>query len=316
MKILWAARSRPGSRDWAPRRFRHGATRQSFVTRSSLVTRLCGREIGLSAFPRRAKEVANSPMNSNTSGSTNMIRRHLTRENISTIARAANPGWSGRQWLLGAAWFFILFSLVRLIGVIGAAAADPSQSVAIVGGDEFSAPLLTYAGGLGAVWAWLQTMVVAAAAVFTLTPVTRFRRIGHAALIAWAGFWTLSFFALTAIEGGIGPIVQSIAMTGLLGATCYRAWTGRNAPEKKAEDLVEARFPVAETPAESESNGRAGLKHVAGAFGEAGRDLTNLLKRGASSAGALAKKNWSRIRDGHHEAKTRCAADERLTASV
>ena len=242
------------------------------------------------------------------------IRPHLSRDRIRKFAHTANPGWTRRQWLLGAAWFFIAFSVVRLVTAIAVTSADPSASVAMVGGEDFSMPLLTYSGGLGAIWAWLQTMIVAAAAIFTLTPVSRFRRIGHAVLLAWAGFWALGFFALTAVEGGFAPIVQSIAMTGLLACTAYRAWSRPPAAGRTLGESVVSSGPFGALAGTDSS----GEPETAASRGESARAGFSMLLDAAAKAGRRAagfmRDSWNRLRDGRTRAAER--VEEPLTASA
>ncbi len=141
------------------------------------------------------------------------------------------------KYLIGAAWFFVGFSLLNLVWVVGSKLGDAAGPTALyqttVGDETYRAIGLSYSGVIGILWAMLQGGVVLAAAAATFLPwriTDKQRRIAHVVLCNWAGLWTLNLMWLTSLNPRIDSFAQTAIMGLLFGCTTYRAacgWSGR-----------------------------------------------------------------------------------------
>jgi len=151
------------------------------------------------------------------------MKQHLSRDAVRKTIDAANPGWTKRQWALAGAWFFIGASLMPLVW---AAVVEPADSVRILGtsvdGRQHAVWGLAYEGATGRALLWFELLAVGAAALATLLPIRRFRRLGHLTLIGWAGLWTIGAWGLATVSPGEwGP--GALLLSALLGCTIFRA---------------------------------------------------------------------------------------------
>ena len=132
--------------------------------------------------------------------------------------RAADP------YLRGAAWFFVVFSLAHLLWATVAKFGDPSGLVSLYRSDEIhQASGLVYDGWFGLFQVCFQLLAVAAAAVVSVTPWTRARRVAHAALVGWSGWWALSLSGLAAADHQATTFGQAMLLSVLFLCTLYRA---------------------------------------------------------------------------------------------
>ncbi len=141
------------------------------------------------------------------------------------------------KYLIGAAWFFVGFSLLNLVWVVGSKLGDAAGPTALyqttVGDETYRAIGLSYTGVIGILWAMLQGGVVLAAAAATFLPwriTDKQRRIAHVVLCNWAGLWTLNLMWLTSLNPRIDSFAQTAIMGLLFGCTTYRAacgWSGK-----------------------------------------------------------------------------------------
>jgi hypothetical protein len=129
----------------------------------------------------------------------------MHQERLTRLARSLRPI---RSVASKGAWFFIVVSLLRLLGAIVVKWTEPSGTFklyhTVVDGVSYDAPWLTYQGPVGLVFAMLQFIVVAAAATATALPWQRsvgLRRAGHTVLVGWAGLWTADLLSLWSIDG-------------------------------------------------------------------------------------------------------------------
>lgn len=137
------------------------------------------------------------------------------------------------NYVIGAAWFFIVASVLHLTWVVASKWGDPGGAYklyhTVVDGVSYDAFALTYTGWLGLVWAMLQGAVVIAATLATVAPwqwAVKHRRIGHLVLCSWAALWMLNLMRLAGIDHQLGSYAQSALLTALFGATAYRAILG------------------------------------------------------------------------------------------
>jgi len=140
-----------------------------------------------------------------------------------------------RTFVLAGAWFFIAFSVARLLWVVGAEWVDPSGTYkllyTVVGDRSYDAVGLTYTGLGGLLSAMAQTALVAAAVLVTVPPLrrnARWRRIGHGVLCGWSALWALNLVWLTGLDGHL--FAQATLLCLLCGCTGYRAVTGWSTP--------------------------------------------------------------------------------------
>ena len=141
------------------------------------------------------------------------------------------------KYLIGAAWFFVGFSLLNLVWVVGSKLGDAAGPTALyqttVGDETYRAIGLTYSGVIGILWAMLQGGVILAAAAATFLPwriTDKQRRIAHVVLCNWAGLWTLNLMWLASLDHGIDSYARVAIMAVLFGCTGYRAacgWPGK-----------------------------------------------------------------------------------------
>ncbi|MCH8315656.1 MAG: hypothetical protein IIA64_06755 [Planctomycetes bacterium] len=137
------------------------------------------------------------------------------------------------KYIIGAAWFFVGFSLLNLVWVVGSKLGSPAGPTAlyqtIVGDETYRAIGLSYTGVIGILWAMLQGGVILTAAAATILPwriTDKQRRIAHVVLCNWAGLWTLNLMWLTSLDHRIDSYAQAAIMALLFGCTTYRAACG------------------------------------------------------------------------------------------
>ncbi len=156
-----------------------------------------------------------------------------------TLALLTRPLRPLRSIALGGAWFFIVVSLVHLVGAIAVKWQEPAGVFklyhTVVGGRSYDAPWLTYDGTVGLVIALFQATVVAAAAAVTATrmPGSRmltWRRAGHVALLGWSALWATDLVWLASIDGQLNTIAQAALLCVLLTCTGARAAIGWRGP--------------------------------------------------------------------------------------
>jgi len=141
---------------------------------------------------------------------------------------------NARPLAIGAAWFFMLFSLTHLAWVISVKWADPAGVTSLyqttVDGSTYRAWGLAYPGTFGLLLAITQAAVVTAAAVMSLRLKPQTRRLGHGILIAWAALWLLNLVRLAAIDLHVDSLCQASIMAFLFAGTVYRAMHARAVP--------------------------------------------------------------------------------------
>jgi hypothetical protein len=149
------------------------------------------------------------------------------------------------RFTLGAAWFFIVVSLMHLGWVAAVKVANPAGLAAVyqttVDGEIYSA--LSYDGWFGVAQVLLQGFLVVTAAVLSVLPWNRGRRLGHSVLTVWAGFWAVSLLRLAGLEGGFDTICQAGVASVLFGATGYRTLCGWSRKRALAAEPVELDVP-------------------------------------------------------------------------
>jgi hypothetical protein len=141
------------------------------------------------------------------------------------------------KYIIGASWFFVGFSLLNLVWVVGSKLGDAAGPTALyqttVGDETYRAIGLSYSGVIGILWAMLQGGVIFTAAAATFLPwriTDKQRRIAHVVLCNWAGLWTLNLMWLTSLDHRIDSYAQTAIMALLFGCTTYRAacgWPGK-----------------------------------------------------------------------------------------
>ncbi len=134
---------------------------------------------------------------------------------------------------VGAAWFFIVVSLLHVVWAAVVKLGDPGATFktyhTVVGGVSYDAWGLTYSGIVGVLLVLLQLLVVSgatAASVLSRPGLVRWRRLGHVVLIGWAALWMLNLVRLAAIDGQLDSIAQATLLCVLFGCTAYRATRG------------------------------------------------------------------------------------------
>ncbi len=156
------------------------------------------------------------------------------------------------KYLIGAAWFFVVFSLLNLVWVVGSklgSAAGPTSLYQTTVGDEtYRAIGLSYTGVIGILWAILQGGVILTAAAATILPwriTDKQRRIAHVVLCNWAGLWTLNLMWLASLDHRIDSYAQAAIMGLLFGCTTYRAacgWSGKKRSDSPVPSHDESEF--------------------------------------------------------------------------
>ena len=156
------------------------------------------------------------------------------------------------KYLIGAAWFFVGFSLLNLVWVVGSKLGSPAGPTTlyqtIVGDETYRAIGLSYTGVIGILWAMLQGGVILTAAAATILPwriTDKQRRIAHVVLCNWAGLWTLNLMWLTSLDHRIDSYAQAAIMGLLFGCTTYRAacgWSGKKRLDSAAPSDNEPEF--------------------------------------------------------------------------
>ena len=127
---------------------------------------------------------------------------------------------------MGAAWFFIVVSLLHVVFAAWVKLGDPGSTFrvyhTIVNDVSHDAWGLTYSGFLGLLLVIFQLLVVSGAAVASMLPqpgLLRWRRIGHVVLTGWAAMWMLNFIRLAGIDHAPISIVQATLLCLLFGCT-------------------------------------------------------------------------------------------------
>lgn len=171
------------------------------------------------------------------------VRRHAA-----PIQRFAN----------GAAWFFIVVSLAHLAWVIPTQLAGGGLVTLYqteVGGEVHRAWGMAYDGLPGLLQALLQAAAVAGAAILTLLPWQRGRRVGHTTLIAWSALWALNLGWLASLDGAIDSYAQATVASLLMGCTIVRAMGGWTRTPKRPVIIAPASIEVddASSPARRRS---------------------------------------------------------------
>jgi hypothetical protein len=142
---------------------------------------------------------------------------------------------------VGGAWLFIVVSLLHLLWVYSVKLPDPSGLTTLyqitVDAVTYRCPLLTFDGWPGLILAMIEGVAVIAAAVMSVLPVRRLRRIGHVTLLTWVGIWTTGLIYLALLEpGDVQGLGQAGAMTVFAGCSVWRwqasarYWARRHAP--------------------------------------------------------------------------------------
>ncbi|MCP3904221.1 MAG: hypothetical protein GY715_11370 [Planctomycetes bacterium] len=147
-----------------------------------------------------------------------------------------------RPYALGAAWFFVVFSLGHLAWVISTKWGDPAGLTSLyqattTTGETVHAWGLGYAGMLGLLVAVGQFALVATAAVMSTVSTPRRRRFGHGVLIGWATLWMLGLMRLAGVDPALDTLAAAGLSTVLFGSTVYRAL-----PRKKTIAEVHLEF--------------------------------------------------------------------------
>jgi hypothetical protein len=163
------------------------------------------------------------------------------------ITRSSDLLWRLRsqpRLFVGAAWFFIVFSLAHLAWVISVKWADPSGLTtlyqATVDGETVRAWGLAYSGVFGLLLAMAQFLLIAAATVMSLRRRARTRRIGHGILIGWAALWAINLLWLAGFDMRIDSLGQAVVMCFLLGCTIYRAACTHPSRAREASGAAQA----------------------------------------------------------------------------
>jgi hypothetical protein len=167
---------------------------------------------------------------------------HVARKPAVRLMRMSAPA---SKLAVGGAWFFIVYSLACLTWAVVMHGMGPVQSVTslymtTVGIETYRAWGLAYAGVPGLVLVSAETAALLAAATMSVMKRTRWRRLGHAALIAWAGLWLGNLVWLYGLDGELNTFVQASVMAVLFGCTLWRAargWPRRPSAKRVNEDL-------------------------------------------------------------------------------
>ncbi len=156
------------------------------------------------------------------------------------------------KYIIGAAWFFVGFSLLNLVWVVGSKLGDAAGPTALyqttVGDETYRAIGLSYSGVIGILWAMLQGGVILAAAAATMLPwriTDKQRRIAHVVLCNWAGLWMLNLMWLANLDHRIDSYAQAAIMAVLFGCTGYRAacgWSDKKRLDSTVPSDNEAEF--------------------------------------------------------------------------
>ena len=161
--------------------------------------------------------------------------------------------------LIAGAWFFIIFSLLRLAWAIGVKLDHPEGITKlyyiVMGNEVYDAWGLTYTGVTGLVQAFMQAAIVIAAATATLLSprgprTVKLRRIGHSVLCVWSAWWAMNLIRLAGIDQHMGSYVQAAFLSGLFGCNAYRALCGwcKQTPDQQPDAPLPGE-PVSHTQA-------------------------------------------------------------------
>jgi hypothetical protein len=131
--------------------------------------------------------------------------------------------------LLGGAWLFSMGSLLPLLWLAGENGGVSRVFGAQADGVQHSVWGLTYSGVLGSILLWIQILGLLGANVASVLPQTRWRRIGHAYLVGWAGLWALGALYLATVSP-VFWLLQSVFQFAFLGCVRYRAARWWNTP--------------------------------------------------------------------------------------
>jgi len=166
------------------------------------------------------------------------------------------------RFAVGAAWFFIGFSLLHLVWAISMLTSQGMGLVTLyqtdAAGETYRALALAYGGWFGLLLAVTELTVVLAAAIWSARSNLRLRRIAHGVLIGWSALWMLNLMRLFVIDGRFDSFVQTAILTFLFGCTIHRAargWSGRPRDGAALTDHLPEEPPAAcEEPAEPEND--------------------------------------------------------------
>jgi len=133
-----------------------------------------------------------------------------------------------RPYVLGAAWFFVAFSLVQLAWVVSTKWGDPAGLTSLymattTTGETIHPWGLGYEGMLGLLVACVQFSVVGTAAIMSVLPTLRWRRLGHGVLIGWAGLWMLGLMKFAGADPAFDSFGAAALSSVLFASTVYRA---------------------------------------------------------------------------------------------
>ncbi|UCD74728.1 MAG: hypothetical protein JSV91_13190 [Phycisphaerales bacterium] len=247
--------------------------------------------------------------------------------------RAGSPP---HRLALGGAWFFIVFSLAALTGVMMAKFADPTGSIALYqaseAGHTHGAFALTYNGVLGLVQVMAQLVVISAAVIMSLSSKDARRRIAHGVLIVWAAVWMCNLIYLAGIEPRFDSVCQAPLMMLLFAGTGYRAlrgWRRRPAvqmvlefPSPAAEPAVGAADSlisedVSSSPELREISGtttqpQAGARRMRSRLNSAGR----FARSGFARAGRIARGSVPIVKSAANRARPVVSAAGRGAAGL
>ena len=161
--------------------------------------------------------------------------------------------------LVAGAWFFIIFSLLRLAWALGVKLDSPEGITmlyyTVIGDEVYDAWGLTYSGVTGLIQVFMQTAIlVAAATVSLISPrgprTQKLHRIGHSVLCIWSAWWAMNFIRLAGIDQQFGSYVQAAFVSGLFGCNGYRALCGwRNQAPDQQSDATPPSVQVSHTEA-------------------------------------------------------------------
>lgn len=162
------------------------------------------------------------------------------------------------------AWLFLLFTL-GIVAFLAAGHVNNSDSLsqALLGGTGNAEPInafgLDYASRSDLLLHLFWSFVITAAAIMTLLPAVRARRIGHLVLIAWCGLWLANILRrLRVAEDSVLLLKASAVLLGIFFfCTVYRAvagWPSRAARLDDADEADEAETEEAEADQEPQTD--------------------------------------------------------------
>ena len=127
----------------------------------------------------------------------------------------------------GAAWFFIVISLLNVAWIVALKWNDPAGVASIyqttVGEETYRAWALAYDGLPGLMGALAQFVIVSFAAAMSSLGRGRVRRAGHGILIAWSALWMINLLRLASIDMRPDSVMQAAMFSMLFICTVARA---------------------------------------------------------------------------------------------